>query len=68
VIFTNFSDHFFMNWYGTQPKEGMEFFLLAIGMAVSLMYSGAGKFSVDGWIQNRVSTGYSVRRLETAIG
>jgi putative oxidoreductase len=56
-----------MNWFGTQPKEGMEFFLLAIGMAVSLVYSGAGKLSADGWIQHRVSTGYSVRRLETAV-
>ena len=67
VILTNFTDYFFMNWYGSQPKEGMEFFLLAIGMASSLVYSGAGKLSVDGWIQNRVSSSYSARHLEPAI-
>ena len=47
IIITNFTDHFFMNWYGTQKTEGAEFFLLAIGMAGSLIISGAGKYSID---------------------
>jgi putative oxidoreductase len=50
IILTNFTDYFFMNWFGTQPKEGFEFFLLTIGMAVSLIISGSGKFSVDAGI------------------
>ncbi len=50
IIVTNFSGYFFMNWFGNQPTEGMEFFLLAIGMAVSLAWSGGGRFSVDGVI------------------
>src|SRR5215212_8978645 len=27
VILTHFPDHFFMDWFGTQKTEGMEFFL-----------------------------------------
>ena len=50
VIFTNFTGYFFMNWFGNQPTEGMEFFLLAIGMSLSLVYSGAGRWSVDAWV------------------
>lgn len=47
IILTNFTDYFFMNWFGNQKTEGMEFFLLAIGMSLSLVYAGAGRFSVD---------------------
>lgn len=50
VIATTFNQYFFMNWYGNQPAEGYEFFLLAIGMASSLVLSGAGKFSVDAYL------------------
>lgn len=50
VILTNFTGYFFMNWFGKQPTEGMEFFLLTIGMALSLTWSGAGRFSVDALI------------------
>ncbi|MEZ0386210.1 MAG: DoxX family protein [Verrucomicrobium sp.] len=38
---------FFMNWMGTQKGEGIEYFLLVIGIAVALVVSGAGRFSVD---------------------
>src|SRR5437868_7306143 len=37
VIVTTFNQYFFMNWFGTQKTEGFEFFLLAIGMASSLV-------------------------------
>ncbi|HVF95743.1 MAG TPA: hypothetical protein VM871_00395 [Flavisolibacter sp.] len=36
-----------MNWFGNQKGEGAEFFLLAIGMCVSLMVSGPDALSVD---------------------
>ncbi len=52
-----FSSHmgngFFMNWFGAQKGEGIEYHLLWIGMAVSLLISGAGKFSLDHWISSR---------------
>ena len=38
---------FFMNWFGNQKGEGLEFFLLAVGIAVALVITGAGKWSVD---------------------
>ena len=38
---------FFMNWFGNQKGEGIEFFLLMLGLAASLVFSGSGKFSID---------------------
>ena len=38
---------FFMNWFGAQAGEGFEYHLLVIGMGLSLMMTGAGKWSVD---------------------
>jgi putative oxidoreductase len=51
IILTSFTNYFFMNWFGNQKTEGMEFFLLAIGMSVSLVYSGAGRFSIDAMLE-----------------
>lgn len=39
---------FFMNWFGQQKGEGVEFFILAIGLAVAVLVKGAGAFSIDG--------------------
>lgn len=48
VITTSHIKHgFFINWLGNQGGEGYEYHLLIIGMAVSLLISGAGKLSVD---------------------
>lgn len=55
IILTNFKGYFFMNWFGIQKTEGMEFFLLAIGMALSIAYSGAGRFSIDARMQKKFS-------------
>jgi putative oxidoreductase len=38
---------FFMNWFGTQKGEGYEYHLLAIGIALALIISGAGMWSRD---------------------
>jgi putative oxidoreductase len=38
---------FFMNWYGTQQGEGIEYHLLAIGMALAVMIKGSGSLSID---------------------
>lgn len=45
---------FFMNWFGNQAGEGMEYFILVLGLAAALMISGAGKFSVDGLISKKL--------------
>jgi putative oxidoreductase len=39
---------FFMNWFGNQQGEGIEFFLLALGIVAALLALGGGKWSVDG--------------------
>ena len=38
---------FFMNWFGNQKGEGIEYFILAVTLAVALLIKGAGKYSFD---------------------
>ncbi len=48
IVFTGHIEHgFFMNWYGNQTGEGYEYFLLWIGMSISLIFSGGGIMSID---------------------
>lgn len=44
---------FFMNWYGAQQGEGFEYHLLAIAMAVLVIWKGSGAYSVDKAIADR---------------
>ena len=44
---------FFMNWAGTQKGEGIEYFVLLIGLAVILLITGGGKASVDAALMRR---------------
>ncbi|TKS60625.1 MAG: hypothetical protein EWM72_01175 [Nitrospira sp.] len=45
---------FFMNWSGKQQGEGYEYHLLVIGIGLALMMTGAGKWSVDRLIADKV--------------
>jgi putative oxidoreductase len=47
---------FFMNWFGKQAGEGVEYHLLVVGMAVALMIIGGGSWSVDRILVQRQST------------
>lgn len=48
IVFTSHIQYgIFMNWFGNQQGEGYEYFLLWIGMAVSLILTGGGKYSLD---------------------
>jgi putative oxidoreductase len=47
IMITAHGEYFFMNWFGNQPTEGAEYFLLLLGMSLSLSVSGSGKLSVD---------------------
>jgi len=38
---------FFMNWFGNQAGEGMEYFFLTFGLALVSIIGGSGKFSLD---------------------
>ncbi len=54
AIVTVHAEHgFFMNWYGAQAGEGFEYHLLMIGMAVALVLSGGGRWSLDGRLAAR---------------
>lgn len=45
---------FFMNWLGTQKGEGIEYFILAIGLALALLIGGSGKLSFDNLITKKI--------------
>ena len=48
IMFTaHIQNGFFMNWFGNQAGEGVEYFLLLLGIYISLVISGSGKLSVD---------------------
>ena len=47
VIVTVQNKYFFMNWFNNQQGEGMEFFLLMIGLCAIAICIGGGKWSVD---------------------
>lgn len=45
---------FFMNWFGKQAGEGYEYHLLALGISITLVIIGAGRWSVDGVIAKQL--------------
>lgn len=47
IIITTHHDYFFMNWFGNQRAEGMEYFLLAVGICAALVVAGGGKLSAE---------------------
>lgn len=54
IIFTShLSNGFFMNWAGNLKGEGFEYHLLVIGIAVALLISGSGKWSIDHALQKK---------------
>jgi putative oxidoreductase len=38
---------FFMNWFGNQAGEGIEYHVLVAAMAIALVLTGGGKWSLD---------------------
>jgi putative oxidoreductase len=55
ILTSHFQNGFFMNWSGNTKGEGYEFHLLIIGMAIALLISGAGKWSVDHVIHKKIN-------------
>jgi len=54
ITTSHLQNGFFMNWFGKQPGEGYEYHLLVIGIGLALLVTGAGKWSVDKVIAERV--------------
>lgn len=46
---------FFMNWFGRQPGEGYEYHLLVLGISIVLTIIGAGRWSVDQQVAQRIA-------------
>lgn len=57
VLTSHIEYGFFMNWFGNQKGEGYEFHILVIGMACSLVATGAGRLSADA-ILHKLTKGY----------
>lgn len=55
ISMVHWPNGFFMNWFGQQAGEGFEYHLLVIGMALALVVNGGGKWSVDGFIAQRMT-------------
>lgn len=53
VVLVHRPHGFFMNWFGNQAGEGFEFHILAMAMALALLVSGGGKWSVDSALYRR---------------
>ncbi|MDO8357690.1 MAG: DoxX family protein [Nitrospirota bacterium] len=47
ITTSHLTNGFFMNWFGKQQGEGYEYHLLVIGIAVALLITGAGRWSAD---------------------
>jgi putative oxidoreductase len=47
---------FFMNWAGNQKGEGIEYFIILLGVALTLIIAGGGKASVDAALANNKNT------------
>lgn len=54
IIYTTQLEHgFFMNWFGNQAGEGYEYSLLVIGLALTILINGSGKWSIDNVISKK---------------
>jgi len=51
----NLPNGFFMNWFGQQKGEGIEFFILMVALAVVTIIEGAGRWSLDQPIARRLA-------------
>jgi putative oxidoreductase len=47
IVTTNYSNGFFMNWFGNQKGEGFEYHILVIGLCIALVVTGSGKLALD---------------------
>jgi putative oxidoreductase len=46
---------FFMNWFGNQAGEGVEFGLLMLGMSIPLIVRGGGRYALDSVLLERAN-------------
>lgn len=54
IVTSHIPHGFFMNWAGKQAGEGYEYHLLVIGIGLALLVTGAGRWSLDRIIAEKV--------------
>ena len=47
LVTSHVQNGFFMNWFGNQKGEGLEYFIILLGLALTLIITGGGKASAD---------------------
>lgn len=52
IVTVHWPHGFFINWSGNQKGEGIEYHLLALGIAITLMIVGGGIWSLDRTLAN----------------
>ncbi len=67
VVKVHFQFGFFMNWYGQQKGEGIEYHVFAIAMALALMIAGGGAFSVDAFLSRSLPSGAPASARQTGV-
>ena len=55
ITLVHWPNGFFMNWFGKQAGEGYEYHLLVLGISIALAVIGAGRWSVDQQIAQRIA-------------
>jgi len=54
ILGGHLNNGFFMNWFGMQKGEGVEYFVLVIGLALAAVIGGSGKFSFDNLVSKQI--------------
>lgn len=54
IIGGHIHNGFFMNWSGSLAGEGIEYFILIIGLALTSIFGGSGRFSFDNLISKYI--------------
>jgi len=55
ILAVHGANGFFMNWAGSQKGEGIEYHLLALGLALIVLISGGGRASIDAFLARKAS-------------
>jgi putative oxidoreductase len=64
IILVHVPFGFFANWFGNKPGEGFEYHLLVIALCIVLFVRGAGAFSLDQLLYERVSSAVAGQSIE----
>lgn len=55
IFMSQLQNGFFMNWFGNQDGEGFEYSILIIGLALSTLINGSGRYAFDNIIYEKVN-------------